>query len=155
MTTKPSSSTTPSDISSVVTTILSWMLRRHSRITGSNGRRTQRMNNRRTGLPWTPPCSSPPSKKRPQREPVTFRPTGRPERTPDSPGAEAALSRDMSARSGLVADTANGHHDLRPLRVLLDLGAQPLDVDVDQSGVRRVPVAPHLFQEHLPCEHLP
>ena len=43
MTTKPSSSTTPSDISSVPATTLSWMFRRHSRTAGSSGRRTQRI----------------------------------------------------------------------------------------------------------------
>src|SRR5262249_31157300 len=150
---KPSSSTTPSDISSVVTTIFSWMLRRHSRITGRSGRRTQRMTSRRTGLPWTPPWSSPPSKKLSHPDPC--RPTGRPVRTPGRPGAEAALSRDMSAGSGLVTDTTYGHHDLRPLRVLLDLGTQPLDVNIDESGVRRVAVAPHLLEQDLAGEHLP
>src|SRR3954453_7184781 len=155
MTTKPSRSTTPSDISRVVATTLSWMLRRHSRITGSSGRRTQRMKSLRTGLPWTPPGSSPPSTKRPQREPADFRPTGRPAPAPVRPGDEAALSPDMSAGPCLVTHTTDGHHDLGPLRVLLDLGAQPLHMHIDEPGVGGVPVAPHLLEEHLTREHLP
>src|SRR5699024_4141201 len=47
------------------------------------------------------------------------------------------------AATGAVADAADGHDDLRVLRVVLDLRAQPLDVDVDQSGVGAVAVAPH------------
>src|SRR5690606_11425892 len=155
ITTKPSSRTTPMDISSVVATTFSWMLRRHSRMTGSSGRRTQRMNSRTTGLPWTPPWSSPLSSRRLQREPVVPRPTGRPGRPPARPDAEAALSPDMSARSCLVPDATDGHHDLRLLRVLLDLGAQPLDMHVHQPGVGRVAVAPDLLEQHLAGEHLP
>ena len=37
--------------------------------------------------------------------------------------------------AGLVADAAHGHDDLGVLRVVLDLGAQALDVHVDQPGV--------------------
>src|SRR5690606_11495078 len=47
-----------------------------------------------------------------------------------------------SALARLVADAADGQDDLRLLRVLLDLGAQPLHVHVDEAGVRLVPVAP-------------
>src|ERR1700689_1126817 len=36
-----------------------------------------------------------------------------------------------SARSRLVTDAADRDHDLRALRILLDLGSQPLDVPVD------------------------
>ena len=55
----------------------------------------------------------------------------------------------------LVADTADGHHDLGVLRVVLDLGPQPLDVHVDQPGVGGVPVAPDLLEQDLAGEHLP
>src|SRR4051812_40278944 len=60
-----------------------------------------------------------------------------------------------SRRPGLVTDAAHGEHDLGLLGVALDLGAQPLDVHVDQSGVRGVPVAPHLLEQQLAGEHLP
>ena len=38
---------------------------------------------------------------------------------------------------------------------MLDLGAQPLDVHIDQPGIGGVLVAPHLFEELLASEHLP
>src|SRR3954463_4143431 len=57
-----------------------------------------------------------------------------------------------SARSGLVADTANGHDDLRTLGVALDLGPQTLHMDIDEPGVRRVPVSPDLFPEIVKAE---
>src|SRR4051812_28094473 len=56
--------------------------------------------------------------------------------------------------AGLVAHPADRQHDLGLLRIALDLGAQPLHVDVDQPGVGRVPVAPHLLEEQLAGEHL-
>ena len=37
----------------------------------------------------------------------------------------------------------------------LDLGAQPLDVHVHQTGVGGVSVTPHLFEQHIPSKHLP
>ena len=40
------------------------------------------------------------------------------------------------------------------LGIVLDLGAQPLHVDVDQAGVGGVLVAPHLLQQGLAAEHL-
>src|SRR4051794_21237328 len=61
----------------------------------------------------------------------------------------------MSGRAGLVTDATDGHDDLGPLGVVLDLGAQPLDVDVDEAGVARVAGAPHLLEEHLAGEDLP
>src|ERR1700689_4656155 len=60
-----------------------------------------------------------------------------------------------SARSRLVTDAADRDHDLRALRILLDLGTQPLDVHVDEPRVGGGPVAPDLLQQHLPGEHLP
>src|SRR4051812_7647209 len=39
-----------------------------------------------------------------------------------------------SRRAGLVADAAHRQHDLRLLRIALDLGPEPLDVHVDQPG---------------------
>ena len=60
-----------------------------------------------------------------------------------------------SRRPGFIADAAHGQHDFRSLRILLDLGAQPLDVHVDEAGVRRVSVAPDLFEQHLTGEDLP
>ena len=59
-----------------------------------------------------------------------------------------------SGRTGLVAHAPNRHDDLRPLRVVFELAARPLDMDVDQPGVASVSVAPHLLQKHLTGEHL-
>lgn len=39
--------------------------------------------------------------------------------------------------------------------VALDLGAQPLNVDVHQSGVRRMSITPDFLEQHLAREHLP
>lgn len=39
-------------------------------------------------------------------------------------------TRRRSARTGLVSDSTNRHHDLRVFRVLFDFRAQPLHVDV-------------------------
>src|SRR5262249_18414875 len=60
-----------------------------------------------------------------------------------------------SAGAGLVPDSPDGQDDLRALRIRFDLGAESLDVDVDQPGIGCVPVAPDLLQQHLPGEHLP
>ena len=54
-----------------------------------------------------------------------------------------------------VADTAHRHHDRGTLGVLLDLGPQALNVNIDQTGVGRVLVAPHLAEELLAGEDLP
>src|SRR5580693_334990 len=59
-----------------------------------------------------------------------------------------------SARTRLISNAPNGHHDFRSLRILLDLGPQSLDVDVDQPGVGRVPVAPDLLEQDLAGEDL-
>ena len=58
-------------------------------------------------------------------------------------------------RACLVADAADRHDDLGVLGVVLDLGAQPLHVDVDQAGVAGVAVAPDLLEQHLAREDLP
>lgn len=62
----------------------------------------------------------------------------------------------MTRLSGarLVAHALHGEDDFRPLRIWFDLGAQPLHVHVDQSGVGRVPIAPDLLQQHLAGEDL-
>ena len=39
-------------------------------------------------------------------------------------------------------------------RVAFDLGAQALHVDVNEPGVRRVPVTPDLLEQHLAGEDL-
>src|SRR3954451_1791830 len=61
----------------------------------------------------------------------------------------------MASRGpGFVPHPAHGQHDLRVLRVALDLRPQPLDVHVHQPRVGRVAVSPHLLAQHLPSEHL-
>ena len=66
----------------------------------------------------------------------------------------AARPRQRSRRAGFVPHAAHRQHDLGTLGVALDLRAQPLHVHVDQPGVGRVPVAPHLLEQHLAGEHL-
>ena len=61
----------------------------------------------------------------------------------------------ISGRARLVPDAAHGHDDLGVLGVVLDLRAQPLDVDVDEPGVTGVAVAPDLLEQHLAGEDLP
>src|SRR6185436_11799521 len=65
-----------------------------------------------------------------------------------------ALS-DLNCLAGLVADPSYGHHDLGMLRIPLDLGPQPLYMDVHQSRIGGVAVAPDLLQQDFPAEHLP
>ena len=60
-----------------------------------------------------------------------------------------------SVGSGFVSDTTNRHDDLGVLGVVLDLAAQPLDVDVDETGVPGMAVSPDLLEEGLAGEHLP
>ena len=50
-----------------------------------------------------------------------------------------------SSAAGLISDAAHSLDDLRALRVLLHLGAQALNVDIDQPGIGLVPVAPDLL----------
>src|ERR1700722_13345481 len=69
--------------------------------------------------------------------------------------AAATVNDPDLARTRLVTDTAYRHDDLGMLRVLLDLGPQPLHVHVDQPGVGRMPVAPDLLEQPLPGEDLP
>src|SRR5246127_1473235 len=59
-----------------------------------------------------------------------------------------------SRGSGLVTHSSNGQHHSRVLRVLLDLGPQTLDVHVHQTGVRRVTISPHLFEQHITSKPL-
>src|SRR5580698_11602285 len=67
--------------------------------------------------------------------------------------AATFIDLDLS-RPRLVADAANGDDNLGMLRVLLDLGPEPLHMDIDQPGVGGVPVTPHLLQQHLAGEDL-
>ena len=60
-----------------------------------------------------------------------------------------------SASAHPVAHAPHRDHDLRVLRVVLDLGAQALDVHVDEARVGGVAVTPDLFQQHFATEHLP
>src|SRR5882757_6854788 len=131
ITTKPSSSTTPTDISSVTATTRNCRFRRHSRVAGCSGRRAQRTHERITG-------SSP-------RKGSASRLSSR----------SRSYDAHISAGSRLVPDSPDRHHDLRTLGVLLDLRAQPLHMDVDQPGVGGVPITPDLLQQHLAGEHLP
>ena len=57
--------------------------------------------------------------------------------------------------AGLVSDAANREHHFGGFRIALDLGAQPLDMHVDQPGVCGVAVAPDLLQQQFTGEHLP
>src|SRR5699024_8353116 len=50
---------------------------------------------------------------------------------------------------------ADGDDDVRLLRIAFDLRAQTLDVHIHQPGVGGMTVAPDLFEEGLPAEHLP
>src|SRR5215469_17903862 len=74
---------------------------------------------------------------------------------PGRPDPQPAARTRRSAWTRLVSDAADRHHDLRTLRVLLDLGSQPLHVNVDEPGVCRVPVAPYLLEQDLPGKYLP
>ena len=56
--------------------------------------------------------------------------------------------------AGFVADAANGHHDLGVREVSFDLGAETLDVDVDEPGVGGIPEVPDLFEERRAAEDL-
>src|SRR5690242_17529427 len=78
-----------------------------------------------------------------------------PTREAGPPGLLVAARGLMSGRARLVADAADRHDDLGALGIVLDLGAQPLDVDVDEAGVAGVAVAPHLLEEDLTGEDLP
>src|SRR5688572_11906226 len=51
----------------------------------------------------------------------------------------------------LVADAAHGHDEFRPRVVLLDLGAQAVDVAIDVVFVAVVAVAPYRIEELQPA----
>src|SRR5690606_26993108 len=148
--TMQSAKTTARDSASVLTTMRSCMERRHS---DSNWRHLCAANSR------TRPTERHTSRPRrvhmltatvPPRPPLHgLRGSQRPPRSGRRCGAVV-----LSRRAGLVADTADGEHDLGSLRVSLDFGPQSLDVHVDQPGVRCVPVAPDLFEQHFPGEDL-
>src|ERR1700712_109402 len=69
-------------------------------------------------------------------------------RRPGRPPA-SGVDGGLIGRSRLVADPSHGDHDRGVLRVDLDLGPQPLDVDVDQPGVGGVAVPPDLLEQDL------
>src|SRR5215472_3480026 len=73
---------------------------------------------------------------------------------PAASGFTADRSMLWLAGSRLVPNAADRDDDLGVLRVLFDLGPEPLHVHVHQPGVRCVPVAPDLLQEHLAGEDL-
>src|SRR5205807_3851941 len=54
-----------------------------------------------------------------------------------------------------VPDAADRRDEPRVRRVVLDLAAEALHRDVDQSRVAEVVVVPHALEEHLPSEDLP
>src|SRR3954470_5122789 len=128
----PTTSTTRIPSTTVAATTRSWMERRHCPSTSRSGRRSG-------------PGTSRPASGRA----ISVRDCAGPATGPD---VRATI---RSARPGLVADAANSHDDLRTLGVALDLGPQTLHMDIDEPGVRRVPVTPDLFQQHLPGEDLP
>ena len=60
----------------------------------------------------------------------------------------------LDGRAGPVPDAPHSGDDGRVIGILLDLRAQALHMDVHQTGVGLVLVAPHLLEEHLASEHL-
>src|ERR1700722_12066319 len=59
-----------------------------------------------------------------------------------------------SAWPSLVSDATHRDDDVWSLRIALDLRSQSLHMHVDQARVGRVPVPPHLLEQHLSSEHL-
>src|SRR5215467_14129773 len=59
-----------------------------------------------------------------------------------------------SSRPGLVADSADGQHDLRVIWISLKLCSQLLHPRVDQSLLGWVAIPPDLLKQHLPAECL-
>ena len=56
--------------------------------------------------------------------------------------------------ASFVANTADGEDDLRIFWIFFNLGAQTLNVNVDQSSVGCVAVAPHFAQQFFTGEYL-
>src|SRR6185312_2270527 len=151
--TKPSTKMTASDSPSVSTTTRNCRERRHARpiarLSAANPRSNgaERRWMRRLELKITATAQRSISGPPPRVEESGPPPSGEESRPPPS-GEE-------SRRSGLVSHSSNGQHHLRVLRVFLDLGPQTLDMHVHQTGVRGVPVSPHLFKQHITSKHLP
>jgi len=59
-----------------------------------------------------------------------------------------------SLRQSLVAKALDRHYDDGVSRVGFDLGAQATDMDVDETVVAEVAVAPYALEEHLSAEYL-
>src|SRR6478609_1257808 len=70
------------------------------------------------------------------------------------PCVDDSLGKPRSCVPRPVPDAAYSDDHLGVLGILLDLGTQPLHVHVHQPGVGRVPISPHLLQQHLAGEHL-
>src|SRR5690625_6373506 len=66
-----------------------------------------------------------------------------------------AAPRPSGGAPGTVADPADGHHDPRVLRVMLDLRTQPLDMHVEQARIGAVAFRAELGQRHVAGEHMP
>src|SRR5664279_5923866 len=118
-------------------------------------------------LPFSMPaaaccCRSQPPRMRTRTVPISVVPTTRNGSQPHQALLGARSSRrawsrpllDSCDATGLVPDPSYGQYQLRSLGVLLDLGPQPLDVDVDEPGVGSMPVAPDLLEQLLTREDL-
>src|SRR5690606_20765704 len=132
----PNIPTSRLDTSKVIVIIRSWRDRRQVRRTGSASAAARAAAGRHQSRSW----------RRDWPDPSGRGPSGR--------GLATVHPAIRSASAGLVPHTPHGQDDLRPLRVWFDLGPQALHVDVHQPGVGRVPVAPHLLQQHLAGEDL-
>ena len=67
----------------------------------------------------------------------------------DATARNRSLSASLRPCAGTVPNPADCHDQLGTFRVVFDLGAQALHVDVDKPGVGGVTVAPHLLEEFL------
>src|SRR5690606_31968881 len=72
------------------------------------------------------------------------------------PSAEVLTGVRGSSGPGTVAaaDLAHGHDDRQVLPIVLALGAQTMDVHVDEEGERAEDVTPHVAQQHVSGEHV-
>lgn len=49
--------------------------------------------------------------------------------------------------SRLITDAPDRQHNFRSFWIAFDLGPQPLHMDINEPGVRGVPVSPHLLEQ--------
>src|SRR5699024_11479653 len=54
-----------------------------------------------------------------------------------------------------ITTYTNAQNNPRSLRIMFDLGAQTLHVNINQASIRSMAVAPYLFQQFLARVHLP